>query len=128
VKQDAWFGVEHHVAIGMHAFEFVPENAECCLPSPLVNRAIEEGEGPVNITLVAGFRDARFRVDRAPAGHLRCSTLFSANLEVPGELPVAMSAPAATGLCTMVPNDAQQPPMTKEVTLNAGQTTEVSWP
>ena len=50
----------------------------------------------IKITVIAaGFKDARLRVDRTPQAQLRCRSLFSADLSVPGELPVAMSAPSA---------------------------------
>jgi hypothetical protein len=128
VREDTWFGVQHSLTVGSHTFEFIPANSECCNPSPPITRDIEEGDGVVRISLAAGFKDARLRVDRAPQAQLRCRSLFSADLSVPGELPVAMSAPLATGLCTLTPNDPAQAPMTKEVTLMAGRTTEVSWP
>jgi serine/threonine protein kinase len=127
-KQESWFGIEHAVTVGSHTFEFIPNNSDCCIPSPQVIRVIEEGEGAVHVTLIASFREARLRVDRGQ-GRLRCPSLFSAELSVPGELPVTMSAPTATGPCTLTPSDqAQGAPLTKEVTLAAGQTTEVSWP
>src|SRR5581483_11217359 len=110
-------------------FEFVPADSECCLPSPPLTKDIEDGDSVLQVLLAVGFREAKLRVDRSPPGLLRCRSLFSADLVVPGELPVPMSRLSATGLCTMTPNDpAQAPPTTKEVTLTAGQTTEISWP
>jgi serine/threonine protein kinase len=128
VREDTWFGVQHTLPVGSHTFEFVPADSECCRPSPPLTRVIEEGDGAVQVLLAVGFKEARLRVDRVPLAQLRCPSLFRADLAVPGELPVAMSRLSATGLCTLTPSDPSQSPMTKEVTLMAGQTTEVSWP
>jgi serine/threonine-protein kinase len=127
-REDTWFGVQHELAVGTHTFEFVPADAECCRPSPPLTRAIEEGESVESVVLAVVFRDARLRIDRAPPGVLRCRSLFGGDLAVPGALGVPMSRPSATGLCTVKPADSTQGPLTKEVTLTAGQTTEISWP
>jgi hypothetical protein len=128
VREDTWFGVQHQLTLGAHTFEFVPADSECCRPSPPLTRDIEEGDSPFSVLLAVSFREAKLRVDHSPSGLLRCRSLFSADLVVPGELPVPMSRLSATGLCTMTPNDPAQAPSTKEVTLTAGQTTEISWP
>jgi hypothetical protein len=128
IREDTWFGVQHQLPVGPHTFEFVPADSECCRPSPPLTRDIEEGETPQTVLLAVGFKEARLRVDRSPPGLLRCRSLFSADLQVPGQLPVPMSVLSATGFCTMQSSDPSQPPMTKEVTLMAGQTTEITWP
>lgn len=128
VREDTWFGVQHQLPVGSHTFEFVPADSECCRPSPPLRQDIEEGDSVFQVLLAVGFREAKLRVDRSPPGLLRCRSLFSADLVVPGELPVPMSRLSATGLCTMTSNDPAQAPSTKEVTLTAGQTTEISWP
>jgi serine/threonine-protein kinase len=127
-REDTWFGVQHQLPVGPHTFEFVPADSECCRPSPPLTENIEEGDSVFPVMLAVGFREAKLRVDRSPSGLLRCRSLFSADLVVPGELPVPMSRLSATGLCTMTSNDPAQSPSTKEVTLTAGQTTEISWP
>jgi len=115
--------------VGPHTFEFVlPPDAECCRPPPPLTRDIEEGDTVFPVTLAVGFKEAKLRVDRSPSGLLRCRSLFRADLAVPGQLSVPMSVLSATGLCTMTSSDPSQAPMTKEVTLAAGQTTEISWP
>jgi tRNA A-37 threonylcarbamoyl transferase component Bud32 len=128
-REDRWFGVEHQLQVGPHTFEFVPENDECCRPSPPVTRVVADGEGIEHVPLTVAFRDARLRVDRSPPGVLRCRRLFGDDLAVPGALGVPMSALTANGPCTFVPADpASSGPVTKDVTLSAGQTTEISWP
>ena len=128
VREDTWFGVQQRLPVGPHTFEFVPADSECCRPSPPLTQDIEEGDSVLPVLLAVSFREAKLRVDRSPPGLLRCRSLFSADLVVPGELPVPMSRLSATGLCTMTSNDPAQSPSTKEVTLTAGQTTEISWP
>jgi serine/threonine-protein kinase len=129
VLKEKWFGVQHQLQVGPHTFEFVlPPDAECCRPPPPLTRDIEEGDTIFPVTLTVGFKEAKLRVDRSPSGLLRCRSLFSADLAVPGQLSVPMSVLSATGLCTMTSSDPSQAPMTKEVTLAAGQTTEISWP
>lgn len=124
-----WFGVQHRLPVGPHTFEFVlREDAECCRPPPPLTRVIEEGDTVVPVTLAVGFKEAKLRVDRSPPGLLQCRSLFSADLPVPGNRSVPMSTLSATGLCTMISSDNAQASMTKEVTLAAGQTTEISWP
>jgi serine/threonine-protein kinase len=127
VREDTWFGRQHQLSVGSHTFEFVPNDSECC-SSVAQTKIIEEGDSPFTVLLPVTFREAKLRVDRSPPGLLRCRSLFSADLVVPGELPVPMSRLSATGLCTMSSNDPAQAPSTKEVTLTAGQTTEISWP
>jgi hypothetical protein len=128
VREDTWFGVTHQLAIGPHTFEFVPAESECCRPSPPLTREIEEGDTVQTVLLTVAFRDARLRVDRSAAGTIRCRSLFGGDLRPPGELAVQMSRLSAVGPCTLTPDDATQGPQTKEVTLTAGQTTEISWP
>jgi eukaryotic-like serine/threonine-protein kinase len=128
IREDTWFGVQHQLAIGAHTFEFVPADSECCRPSPPITRQIDEGESVESVVLAVAFRDARLRVEHSPPGVLRCRSLFGGDLPVPGALGVPMSRLSATGLCTVAPQDSTQGPLTKEVTLTAGQTTEISWP
>jgi serine/threonine protein kinase len=128
VREDTWFGVEHDLETGPHTFEFVPADAECCRPSPPVTHVVAEGDGVDSVLLAVAFREARLRIDKSLAGTVRCRSLFGGDLRVPGDQPVPMSRLAATGLCTLTPEDPTQGPLTKEVTLTAGQTTEISWP
>jgi hypothetical protein len=129
VRKDQWFGVQHELTVGSHTFEFVPADADCCRPSPPLTRVIEAGDSVDQVALTVAFRDARLRVDRAPVGTLRCWSLFGKDLQVPGSLSVPMSRLSATGLCTLTPdNGTLDGSPTKEVTLTAGQTTELSWP
>jgi serine/threonine-protein kinase len=129
VRKDTWFGVQHELTVGPHTFEFVPADADCCRPSPPLTRDIDEGDTVEQVMLTVAFRDARLRVDRSPQGTVRCRALFGGDLEVPGSLGVPMSRLSATGLCTLSPEVGEPTaPETKEVTLTAGQTTEISWP
>jgi serine/threonine-protein kinase len=130
VRKDLWFGVQHELTVGPHTFEFVPADSECCRSSPPLSRTIQEGADPDHVVLTVAFRDARLRVDRAPDGVLECRSLFGGDLTVPGSFSVPMSHLSATGICTLRPQDpsALGGPVSKEVTLTAGQTTEVSWP
>jgi eukaryotic-like serine/threonine-protein kinase len=126
---DQWFGVEHELSVGPHTFEFVPNQPECCRPSPPVTKIIEEGETDYRVPLTVAFRDARLLVGRSPPGVLRCRQLFGQDLTVPGELAVPLSSLSAKGPCVFTPTDSTLTlPVTKEVTLTAGRTTEVSWP
>ncbi len=127
-REDTWFGVKHDLTVGSHTFEFVPADPECCRPSPPETRAIEEGDTVDTVLLAVAFRDARLHIDHCQPGTLRCRSLFGSDLPVPGELSVSMSRLSAVGLCNMTPDDATQAPSTREVTLTAGQTTEISWP
>jgi serine/threonine-protein kinase len=128
VLKDEWFGVQHRLPVGPHTFEVVLADADCCRPPPPLTRVIEEGDTVLPVTLAVSFRDAKLRVDRSPPGLLQCRSLFSADLPVPGNRSVPMSTLTAGGLCTMISSDTAQPSTTKEVTLAAGQTTEISWP
>jgi serine/threonine-protein kinase len=123
-----WFGVQHELTVGPHVFEVVPENEECCMPSPPSTQVLSAGEGVQEIRVHVAFKEARLRIDRSPPGVLRCRSLFSGEVTVPGARAVPMSRLNVTGNCTLTPEDSASSPLTKEVTLSAGQTTEVSWP
>jgi serine/threonine-protein kinase len=128
VREDTWFGVQHQLPVGPHVFEFVPADAECCKPSPAATHILSAGEGIQEIRLNVAFREARLRIDRSPPGVLRCRSLFSGEVTVPGARAVPMSRASVAGSCTLTPDDSAASPVTKEVTLGAGQTTEVPWP
>jgi serine/threonine-protein kinase len=128
VREDTWFGVQHTLTVGPHVFEFVPGDPECCRPSPPVTRVLAAGEGVEEVRLNVAFREARLRIDRSPQGVLRCPSFFSGEVTVPGARSVPMSQASVAGICTLTPEDSASSRLTKEVTLSAGQTTEVSWP
>jgi serine/threonine protein kinase len=128
VREDTWFGVQHELTVGSHVFEFVPGSDECCKPSLPVTRVLTPGTDVEEVRLAVAFREARLRVDRSPPGVLRCRSLFSGDLAVPGARAIPMSRLSVAGSCTLTPEDSASTPLTKEVTLGAGQTTEVSWP
>jgi serine/threonine-protein kinase len=128
VREDTWFGVQHQLSLGAHVFEFVPADAECCQPSPPVTRVLEAGDGVEDVRLAVAFKEARLRVERSPAGVMRCRSFFGEDLPVPGSRSVPMSRLSVAGSCTLTPEDSVSSPLTKEVTLGAGQTTEISWP
>ncbi len=77
IEQQRWMSTEPlELAVGPHTFEFVLKNPECCrVPGPLT-KEIEAGEGAVAVAINVAYKDARLMVERAPAGVLRCPTLF----------------------------------------------------
>jgi serine/threonine-protein kinase len=117
----------HELTIGQHTFEFEPKDPECCLPVPPVTRTIEAGDVPEKVLLTLQFRDAKVEVERSPAGVMRCPTLFPGEKTVPGTHTVRMSRSLASGMCTMSPTDQTEPPQTKEVTLQPGKSTQITW-
>jgi serine/threonine-protein kinase len=117
----------HELSVGQHTFEFVPAEPDCCLPVPVVTRLIEAGETPEKVLLTLLFKDARIKVERSPAGVMRCPTLFPAEMTVPGTHSVRMERSSASGTCIMSPTDQTEAPKTKEVTLQPGQPTEITW-
>lgn len=117
----------HELTLGPHTFEFVPQDPECCVPAPAMTRIIEAGDTVDRVLLTLQFRDARIKVDHSPAGVMRCPMLFRVEMTVPGTLSVPMSKSQASDRCTLTPADQTQSPQQKDVTLQAGQTTEVSW-
>jgi serine/threonine-protein kinase len=123
-----WYSEHRHeLTVGQHTFEFEPQDPECCLPVPPVTRMIEAGDTPDKVLLTLQFRDAKIKVERSSAGVMRCATLFPGQMTVPGTLSVRMSRSLAQGQCTMSPTDQTEAPQTKEVTLQPGQTTEITW-
>jgi hypothetical protein len=117
----------HELTLGDHTFEFVPQDPECCLPVPAITRTIEAGDTHEKVLLTLQFRDAKIKVERSPAGVMRCPTLFTKEVTVPGTVSVPMSRSLALGQCTMNPRDQTEAPQTKDVTLQPGQTTEITW-
>jgi hypothetical protein len=125
--QNWYIQKRHDLTVGQHTFEFVPQDPDCCLPVEAVTRTIEAGDTPEKVLLTLQFKDARIKVERSRAGVMRCPTLFVKEMTVPGTLSVRMSRSQVSGLCTMSPTDQTEAPQTKDVTLQPGQTTEISW-
>jgi eukaryotic-like serine/threonine-protein kinase len=125
--QNWYIQKRHELTVGEHTFEFVPQDPECCQPVPPVTRTIEAGDMPMKVLLTLQFRDAKIKVERSRAGVMRCPTLFPTEMTVPGTLGVRMSRSLVSGQCTMSPTDQTEAPQTKDVTLQPGQTTEITW-
>lgn len=128
VREDNWYkstGIE--VSVGSHVFEFVPLEPDCCKPPVPVTHVVPEGEGSDHVSLRLELKDARLVVDVAPSGLLRCPTFFAGDFQVPGRKSIPMSRLNAAGPCTLTPS-AGGSPITKEVSLTAGQNAEIPWP
>jgi hypothetical protein len=130
VIKDPWWGQKFALPVGLHTFEFVPKDSDCCRASPPLTKMVEEGDTDtvVSVLLSVQFRDARLNVNVSPPGVLTCGQLFSRELAVPGGILIRMSLYEARGHCTLRPQDTTLGPITKDVTLRAGQATDISFP
>lgn len=129
VSDPNWFEHKpHDLTLGEHTFQFEPSFPECCEPSKPMTKIIEAGDTVQRVLLTLQFRDAKVNVGRSPAGVMTCKTLFNEEKTVPSTFFVSMSKSEAYGKCTLSPADKTQLPQEKEVTLRAGQTSEISFP
>jgi hypothetical protein len=131
IRHDEWFFQAIELKVGPHMFEFVPNQTDCCLPAPPLPHVVEPGDGVDHVLLSVTYRDASLHAD-APPGTLTCPRFFDGTMTVPGTRSVPLGSLSAGGPCTYTPESGGGPtpasPVTKRVTLNAGQTTELSLP
>jgi eukaryotic-like serine/threonine-protein kinase len=129
-KERPWFGgVTHELAVGPHLFEFVPPNEDCCTPTSQTV-VIEPGESVLAVVGRIPFKAAGIGVTHPDSQGwlLSCPTLFAGSLPLPGRRSVHMSRVEADGTCTLSSSEEGAVTRSKEVVLQAGNTTLLPWP
>lgn len=114
-----WFRV-HELPYGVHTFEFVPPNAECCEEPPPVHVEIVPGEGSQLVRGTIAFRDAILRFD-APEG-ARASCGVGGVLAAGTSRRIPMNRPEQHLSCTVIPPPTERrEPRSIDVDLRPGR-------
>ncbi len=122
-QEIVWFGPPHDLTIGVHTFEFVPPNEECCIaPQSMVVNVVRPND-PTEVQTVRGtieFKPALIDFQGAPGTTASCGELGSFN--VPSQQKIRMATAALHAHCTLLsPPDSGLPPKEFDVTLSPGR-------
>jgi eukaryotic-like serine/threonine-protein kinase len=122
-----WFGVKHELDFGVHRFDVIAPNEQCCVvPAPRIVK-LEPGEGEIRLVLAVEFRDAVLQLNGGDGVTLTCGELFPGILAAPGRRSVRVSRPETRAACTLIPAmDSGERPRTIDVVLRPGGTFTVS--
>jgi eukaryotic-like serine/threonine-protein kinase len=125
--EQAWFGVKHELEYGVHRFQAIAPNEQCCVtPEPRVVK-VGPGEGEIRVVLAVQFRDAQLQLFAVDGSTLVCGELFPGVLAAPGRRSVRVAKPETHAICTLFPPaDSGERPRTIDVVLRPGGTFTVS--
>jgi len=122
VEQRDWFG-ERVLQVGMHRFEFIPPNGDCCEPSQPLDVEIKppsESGGPQTVRGVIKFRPATLDIP-GPVGWTASCGL--GKFAIPFQKQFEMQRPFMTMRCLLLPPEGSaEDPKDLEVRLTAGGT------
>ncbi|HMA94307.1 MAG TPA: serine/threonine-protein kinase [Polyangiaceae bacterium] len=122
-----WFGVKHELEYGVHRFQVVAPNDQCCIVPEPRSVKIGPGEGEIRVGLKVEFRDAQLQLSASEGTTLSCGELFPGILAAPGRRSVRVSKPETHGTCTLFPSaESGKLPRAIDVVLRAGGTFTVS--
>lgn len=126
VERD-WFGVKHELEFGVHRFQVIAPNEQCCVtPEPRVVK-VGPGDGDIRVVMAVQFRDAQVQLVADEGTTLTCGELFPGVLAAPGRRSVRVSKPDTHASCTLFPPaDSGKRPRTIDVVLRPGGTFTVS--
>ncbi len=121
-----WFGTQE-IPVGIHVFEFVPPNSECCNAGDRQTVDIRAPSGPDDLQKVRGritFRDAVLEFHGPPGSRASCAEL--GEFEVPSHQTIEMTSAVRRGSCTLVPPPGSGLPVKPfDVTLSPGRVSSV---
>ncbi len=126
-EERSWFGVKHELEYGVHRFQVIAPNEQCCVvPEPRAVK-VAPGEGEIRVVMAVEFRDAQVQLSGVEGTTLTCGELFPGVLGAPGRRSVRVSKPETHGACTLFPPaDSGKGPRTIDVVLRPGGTFTVS--
>jgi hypothetical protein len=126
VERD-YFGGALSLDVGTHTFEFLPPNAECCVPPAPLVKEVPPGEKELVVVGEIPFRDAVLRFE-APAGYQASCGMLGTFSRSGEQRPVRMTAPTMSVSCTVEPpGSSGQPPKVIHESLHPGLTSTISW-
>ena len=107
----SWFGVKHELDMGVHRFDVIAPNEQCCVvPEPKIVTI-----GPI------------IQLNGNEGATLTCGELFPGILAAPGRRSVRVSKPETHAACTLIPAmESGERPRTIDVVLRPGGTFTVS--
>jgi len=126
-EERSWFGVKHELEYGVHRFEVIAPNEQCCVvPEPRVVK-ITPGDGEIRVVMAVEFRDAQLQLSGVEGTTLTCGELFPGVVGAPGRRSVRVAKPETHGACTLFPPpESGKGPRTIDVVLRPGGTFTVS--
>jgi serine/threonine-protein kinase len=122
-----WFGVKHELEFGVHRFQVIAPNAQCCsVPEPR-DVKVGPGEGDLRVVMTVEFRDAQLQLSAGDGTTMTCGELFPGVLTAPGRRSIRVSKPDTRAACTLIPpQESGKRPRTIDVVLRPGGTFTVS--
>lgn len=122
-----WFGVKHELDYGVHRFQVIAPNAQCCTVPEARDVKIGPGEGEIRVVMAVEFRDAQLQLSAGDGTTLTCGELFPGVLAAPGRRSIRVSKPDTRAACTLFPpQESGKRPRTIDVVLRPGGTFTVS--
>jgi tRNA A-37 threonylcarbamoyl transferase component Bud32 len=122
-QEIVWFGPPHELSVGMHTFEFVPPNVECCVAPQTMRVNVLRPTDPSEVQTVRGtieFKPALIDFQGAPGTSASCGELGS--FAVPSQQKIRMTTAAMHAHCTLLaPPTSGQPPKEFDLTLSPGR-------
>ena len=122
-QEIVWFGPPHEFTVGMHTFEFVPPNEECCVAPQTMTVNVVRPNDPSEVQTVRGtieFRPALLEFQGSPGTTASCGELGSFN--VPSQQKIRMGTASLRAHCTVFsPPTSGLPPKEFDVMLSPGR-------
>jgi serine/threonine-protein kinase len=122
-----WFSTLYHLPVGVHTFEFLPPNEECCEGKSVQTVEVVPGDEPQVVRGSLKLKDATLELSGPTGTQATCGSL--GQFSGPGSKRVPMSVGRVTGRCTVIPPPGSgAPPKEIDVTLSPGRTFALNWP
>jgi serine/threonine-protein kinase len=122
-QEIVWFGPPHELTVGVHTFEFVPPNEECCVAPQTMTVNVTRPSDPSEVQTVRGtieFKPALLEFQGLPGTTASCGELGSFN--VPSQQKIRMATASLHAHCTLLsPPTSGLPPKEFDVTLSPGR-------
>ncbi|MEO7033870.1 MAG: serine/threonine-protein kinase [Polyangiaceae bacterium] len=122
-QEIVWFGPPHELTVGLHTFEFVPPNEECCVAPQTMTVNIVRPNDPTEVQTVRGtieFKPAIIDFQGSAGTTASCGELGSFN--VPSQQKIRMSTASLHAHCTLLsPPTSGLPPKEFDLTLSPGR-------
>jgi len=129
-QEIVWFGPPHELTVGLHTFQFVPPNEECCVAPQTMTVNVARPNDPAEVQTVRGtieFKPALIEFQGMPGTTASCGELGSFN--VPSQQKIRMATAALNAHCRLFsPPTSGLPPKEFDLTLSPGRLFSIPGP
>jgi eukaryotic-like serine/threonine-protein kinase len=121
VPQGDWFGQPKVLQVGLHKFEFVPPNTECCEGPDVREIMLKQSDKVQTVNGTIKFRPATLDMPAPVGWTASCGSL--GKFGIPFQKQFDMKRPVLNGRCSLLPPEGStEAPKELEVRLTAGGT------